>query len=154
LTAALPIDEDRRMAGPPTELIRSVPFFAHLSDKDADELAAGFVQHDYAPGDVILIEGEQGYAFFVVESGEARVSHHGELAGSLGPGTPFGELALFVRGSKRSATITAEAPTRCWSLPIYIFRPFVEARPALAWDLLEYLAGQLRVVQERPAEPV
>jgi CRP-like cAMP-binding protein len=142
------------MAGPPIELIRNVPFFAQLSDEDAEELAAGFVQHDYAPGDAILIEGEQGYAFFIVETGEARVTHHGEQTAVLGPGTPFGELALFDRGARRSATISAETPTRCWSLPIYIFRPFVESRPALAWNLLEYLAQQLRVAQGQTPEPV
>jgi CRP/FNR family transcriptional regulator, cyclic AMP receptor protein len=135
------------MAGPPVELIRSVPFFAQLTDKDASELASGFVQHDYEPGDVVLIEGEQGYAFFIVETGEATVTHHGDETGSLGPGSPFGELALFDRSSRRSATVTAKTPLRAWSLPVYIFRPFVEARPALGWSLLEYLAVKLRAAQ-------
>lgn len=132
------------MAGPPVELIRSVPFFAQLTEKDAAELASGFVQHDYDAGDTVLIEGEQGYAFFIVETGEATASHHGTETATLSAGEPFGELALFDRGARRSATVTAKTPLRAWSLPVYIFRPFVEARPALAWSLLEYLAARLR----------
>jgi CRP/FNR family cyclic AMP-dependent transcriptional regulator len=132
------------MPGPPIELIRGVPFFAGLSEKEAAALAAEFVQRDYPAGAVILIEGQQGYAFFLVERGEATVVRRGAEAGHLGPGDSFGELALFDRGARRAATITAATDVRCWSLPIFTFRPYVEARPAVAWQLLEYLAAKLR----------
>jgi len=33
--------------------------------------------------------------------------------------------------------------------PIWSFRPFVEARPELAWKLLEVLAERLRAAQGR-----
>ena len=136
------------MPGPPVDLIRSTPFFAGLSDEDATALASEFVQRDYATGDSILVEGQKGYAFFLVESGEATVTQRGVEARSLGPGSSFGELALFDRDARRSATVTAATEMRCWSLPIFSFRPFVEARPVIAWQLLEYLAVQLRAARE------
>jgi hypothetical protein len=36
-----------------------------------------------------------------------------------------------------------------YALPVWSFRPFVEERPALAWKLLETLAGMLRTAQSR-----
>jgi CRP-like cAMP-binding protein len=132
------------MPGPAPELIRRAPFFAGLSDADVDALAPQFVERDYAAGDHILIEGQKGYAFFLVERGEATVSQRGVQGPSLGPGSYFGELALFDRDARRSATVTAAADMRCWSLPSFAFRPFVEGRPAVAWQLLEHLASQLR----------
>ena len=132
------------MPGPPVDLIRRTPFFAGLEDDEAAALASEFVQRDYAAGDSILVQGQKGYAFFLVESGEATVNQSGVEARTLGPGDSFGELALFDRDARRSASVVAVSEMRCWSLPIFSFRPFVEARPAVAWQLLEYLAVQLR----------
>lgn len=134
------------MPVPPIALIRGVPFFAGLSDADAAALAPEFVQRDYAPGEVIVGEGQKGYAFFLVESGEAAVDQHGAGGHAMGPGSAFGELALFDKEARRSATVTAATDMRCWSLPIFTFRPYVEARPAVAWALLEYLAVRIRSI--------
>ena len=136
------------MPGPPLDLIRSVSFFADLGDKEARALASEFVARDYAPGEAILVEGQQGYAFFLVERGSATVSQRGVETRTLGPGSSFGELALFDQGARRSATVVAATDARCWSLPVFAFRPFVEARPAVAWRLLEHLAVQLRSPQD------
>ncbi len=132
------------MPGPPLALIRSVPFFAQLSDADAEQLAADFVERFYGAGEVITGEGQQGMSFFIVEEGDASITTHGEAVARLGAGESFGELALFDKGSRRAATIRAESDMRVWSLPVFAFRPFVEARPAVGWALLEHLAELLR----------
>ena len=96
----------------------------------------------------IATEGTDGLNFFIVASGEAAVTIHGEQVGTLGPGTAFGEVAL-VDKSARSATVTATTPMIAYALPVWSFRPFVEQRPELAWKLLEVLAERLRAANAR-----
>lgn len=86
--------------------------------------------------------------FFVVESGEATVEVHGEEVGQLGPGSAFGEIALIDR-RPRTATVTARTDLNTFGLPVFVFRPFVEARPQVAWKLLEAMADRLATAESR-----
>lgn len=135
------------MSGPSTELVRGVPFLARLGDEDVRLLSSEFTERSYAPGQVIVGQGQEGMAFFVVESGEADVRRNGVDVARIGPGDAFGELALFDHGGRRAATVTAATDMRCWSLPVWSFRAFVEGRPAVAWALLEQLAQRVRELQ-------
>ena len=136
------------MPQPSAELIRGVPLFADLDDKTVERLAGEFIERHFPEGAAIATEGVDGLNFFVVDSGEATVTIRGEVVGSLGPGSSFGEVAL-VDKSARSATVTAATPMVAYALPIWSFRPFVEQRPELAWKLLEVLAERLRAAQLR-----
>jgi len=86
--------------------------------------------------------------FFVVDSGEATVEVHGKEVGKLGPGSAFGEIALIDR-RPRTATVTAQSELRAYGLPVFVFRPFVEARPQVAWKLLEAMADRLAHAESR-----
>ena len=136
------------MPQPSAELIKGVPLFADLDDKTVERLAGEFIERHFPEGAAIATEGVDGLNFFVVDSGEATVTIRGEVVGSLGPGSSFGEVAL-VDKSARSATVTAATPMVAYALPIWSFRPFVEQRPELAWKLLEVLAERLRAAQLR-----
>ncbi len=86
--------------------------------------------------------------FFVVESGEASVEVHGAEVAKLGAGDSFGEIALIDR-RPRTATVTAATDLTCYSLPVFVFRPFVESRPDVAWKLLEAMADRLVTAESR-----
>ena len=136
------------MPRPSADLIRGVPLFSDLDDKTVAQLADEFIERHFDEGAAIATEGVDGLNFFVVASGEASVTVQGNVVGTLGPGTSFGEIAL-VDKSARSATVTATTPMVAYALPIWSFRPFVEQRPELAWKLLETLAERLRAAQSR-----
>lgn len=136
------------MPQPSAELIRGVPLFADLDDKTVDSLAGEFIERHFEPGTAIATEGLDGLNFFIISSGEAAVSVHGDSVGALTAGQAFGEVAL-VDKSARSATVTAVTPVIAYALPVWSFRPFVEQRPELAWKLLEMLAERLRTAQSR-----
>jgi len=136
------------MAKPTPDLLRNVPLFSDLDEKDLQSLAEEFSERRFSAGDKVALEGEGGLMFFVVESGEATVEVHGEQVGQLGPGSAFGEIALIDR-RPRTATVTATTDLRTFGLPVFVFRPFVEARPEVAWKLLEAMADRLATAESR-----
>ena len=139
---------NRPMSKPTPELLRNVSLFAGLDDRELESLADEFNERRFSAGDKIALEGEGGLMFFVVESGEAAVEVHGEEVGRLGPGAHFGEIALIDR-RPRTATVTAVSDLRTYGLPVFVFRPFVEARPQVAWKLLEAMADRLATAEAR-----
>ena len=136
------------MAKPTPDLLRKVPLFSGLDDKELTSLADEFNERRFSAGDSIALEGEGGLMFFVVESGEATVEVRGEEVGKLGPGSAFGEIALIDR-RPRTATVTAQSELKRYGLPVFVFRPFVEARPEVAWKLLEAMADRLATAESR-----
>ncbi|HLF68204.1 MAG TPA: cyclic nucleotide-binding domain-containing protein [Gaiellaceae bacterium] len=136
------------MAMPSPELLRNVRLFSDLDEKDLRSLAEEFNERRFSAGEKIAMEGEGGLMFFVVESGEASVEVQGKEVGTLGPGAAFGEIALIDR-RPRTATVTALTELKTYGLPVFVFRPFVEARPNVAWKLLEAMADRLEAAESR-----
>ncbi|MEX0851082.1 MAG: cyclic nucleotide-binding domain-containing protein [Gaiellaceae bacterium] len=136
------------MAKPTPDLLRKISLFSGLDDRELESLADEFNERRFSAGDRIALEGEGGMMFFVVESGEASVEVQGKDVGKLGPGDAFGEIALIDR-RPRTATVTAVSDLRTFGLPVFVFRPFVEARPAVAWKLLEAMADRLASAESR-----
>ncbi len=136
------------MAKPNTALLRNVRLFSDLDERDLESLADEFNERRFSAGQKVALEGEGGLMFFVVESGELSVEVHGESVSTMGPGSAFGEIALIDR-RPRTATVTAVNDVTAYGLPVFVFRPFVEARPQLAWKLLESMADRLAVAESR-----
>ena len=134
------------MPAPSLDLIRGVPLFSGLDDRILQRLAGEFFEKTFSDGEVIAAEGEAGRTFVVIESGEVSVSVQGSEVAKLGPGQAFGEMALIDK-SARSATVRAETDSHCYLLPVWSFRPIVEAHPEMAWALLETLAQRIRDIQ-------
>ena len=136
------------MAKPTPALLRNVPLFSDLDERDLESLAEEFNERRFSAGDTVALEGEGGLMFFVVESGELSVEVHGDQVSTIGPGGAFGEIALIDR-RPRTATVTAASDVKAYGLPVFVFRPFVEARPQLAWKLLEAMADRLAAAESR-----
>ena len=136
------------MTKPTPALLRNVPLFSELDERDLESLAEEFNERRFSAGDKVALEGEGGLMFFVIESGELNVEVHGEPVASIGPGASFGEIALIDR-RPRTATVTAKSDVTAYGLPVFVFRPFVESRPEVAWKLLEAMADRLAVAESR-----
>ena len=132
----------------PVELLKHVPLFHGLSEKELKTLANNFTERTFTEGQELTHEGSGGVGFFVIETGEARVTVDGQERRMLGPGDYFGEIALIDDGP-RSATVTADSELRCWGLTSWEFKPIVETNAEIAWKLLEALAKRLRSIEQR-----
>jgi CRP/FNR family transcriptional regulator, cyclic AMP receptor protein len=127
----------------PVEVLRQVPLFSNLDEKDLDQLSRQMHERRFPEGAEVTTEGATGAGFFVIIEGNADVSIGGEHRATLGPGDHFGEVALIDDGV-RSASITAATDLLCYGLTPWEFRPFVEDHPQVAWALLETLARRSR----------
>ncbi len=127
----------------PVDVLRRVPLFAGLADRDLAPLADRFHERSFPEGAVVLEEDSAGTTFFVIADGDASVSVRGEVRATLGPGDYFGEMAVIDEGV-RTASVTAATDLRTFFLTPWEFRPFVEEHPHVAWKLLQALARRLR----------
>ena len=71
--------------GAPVELIRQVPLFSGLDDRELKAVAGSMKERTFPAGSSVLEEGTGGVGFFVIESGSARVSVGGSDVRTLGP---------------------------------------------------------------------
>jgi len=120
-----------------------VPLFSDLSKREVGQIARLFKERRFSAGETVVKEGSGGAAFFVIESGEAKVFIRGKEHSTLKPGDYFGEIALIDKGT-RMATITASSELFCYGLTYWDFRPLVEANGLVGWKLLQGMSKMLR----------
>src|SRR5712691_6019255 len=138
----------RAMAEAPVELIKRVPLFADLDDRELKQIAASMKERTFSAGDTVTEEGKGGIGFFVIGDGDAAVSVGGSPVRTLGEGDYFGEIGL-IADIDRTATITAESDLRCYGMTAWDFRPLVESNAAIAWKMLQVMAQRLKEAQTR-----
>jgi CRP-like cAMP-binding protein len=126
-----------------SEVLKQVPLFAGLDDRELEQIAGTMRERRFSTGDTVTEEGAGGAGFFIVEDGSADVTVEGRPRGSIGPGDYFGEIALLT-GSDRTATIKATSDMVCWGMTPWDFRPLVESNSTIAWKLLTAMAEKLR----------
>jgi putative peptide zinc metalloprotease protein len=95
--------------------LRQIPAFAALGADDIAEVLEHGDWVNVAPGQTIIEQGAEGDAFYAIRSGQVEVYKDGEPAGSLGPGSHFGEVALLM-DVPRTATVIATTPARLFRL--------------------------------------
>ena len=130
------------MTAEATELLGRVPLFSGLDPRELETISRTVHERTFNAGDTVAQEGQGGVGFFVIKSGEAKVTVGGDEVRRLGPGDYFGEIALISEGS-RTATVTAESELECYGLTPWEFRPLVQTNAGIAWKILQALAKQV-----------
>jgi CRP-like cAMP-binding protein len=125
------------------EYLRKVRFLAQLKERDMQRLADSMREHSVAAGKAIVTQGDGAIAFFVLLDGNATVTVDGKVRRTLGPGDHFGEIALVLPDTARTATVTADTDVRLGAMTSWNFKPFIAEHPEVTWPLLETLAQRL-----------
>jgi phosphoenolpyruvate synthase/pyruvate phosphate dikinase len=133
----------------PADVLPAVPLFAGMSDDEVEQLATLFKARRFEAGETVIREGSGGAAFYVIDSGEARVTIRGDEVATLTPGDHFGEIALIDAG-ERLATVTATTDLVCHGVTYWEFRPLVQENGSIGWKLLQSMAKMLRDAQQQP----
>jgi len=127
----------------PVAALRRVDLFSDLDRRQAEQIGRLLKERRFAKGETVIMEGSGAAAFFLIDSGEAKVTCKGLELATLGPGNYFGEIAL-IDGGPRSATVTAATDLVCYGLTFWEFRPLVERNGTIGWKLLQSLSKRLR----------
>lgn len=124
--------------------LKSIPLFASLSRKDREHVARQADEVDVPEGKVLAAEGEIGWEFFVIESGNVSVEIEGSHVADLGPGDFFGEVALIEEGRRRTATATAASPVTVIVMTRQAFDDFRREAPEAAAQIEEAVRNYRR----------
>ena len=138
----------RAMPDAAPDLLKRVPLFSDLDNRELKQIAASMKERTFAPGDAVTEEGKGGVGFFVIADGTAKVTVGGQQVRTLGPGDYFGEIGL-IADIDRTATITAESDLRCFGMTSWDFRPLVESNASIAWKMLQVMAQRLKEAETR-----
>ncbi len=126
------------MTGVPIDVLQRLPLFADLNEDELERIASVFKERRFAEGETVIQQGSGAAAFFVIDSGEARVMVDGHEKRVLEPGDHFGEMALIDAGV-RTATVIAASDLQCSGVTFWDFRPLVEENGVIGWKLLQSL---------------
>ena len=129
------------------ELLEKVSMFSALNKKELAKLASVTEERRVPSGTVLTKEGEGGDEFYVVAEGMAEASIGGRKVGSIPAGSFFGEMSLLDQGP-RTATVTAELPTRLVVLTAKDFGRVLEEVPAISLKIMRGLASRIRQADE------
>jgi CRP-like cAMP-binding protein len=118
-----------------------------VSPEDREVLRAALVWREYAPGEIVFRQGDDGDALYVIARGSASVWLRDAASGqrrlmTFSQGTFFGEMALLDQ-ERRSATLTADEKLACYVLDRAAFDRLREAHPRAGMALLANLGREL-----------
>ncbi len=129
------------------------PFLHLLVSADRGQLTQSFREFNFAPGEVVFHDGDEGDTMFLIWSGKIAIIK-GDLDSPIilayrGPGEIFGEMAI-LENQPRSATIVALDHLRVLELNRQRFDQLLCETPSVSRSIMEILSARLRKVsQER-----
>ncbi|MDH4102398.1 MAG: cyclic nucleotide-binding domain-containing protein [Thermoleophilia bacterium] len=124
------------------EALKRAPLFEGLSKKELRDLARATDDLRIEAGTVLCREGSLGREFFVIVDGVAEVTKGGKRLATRQAGEFFGEIALLTT-TKRTATVTAKTPIRCFILTRGDFRRVLDESPTVERKVTRALAERL-----------
>jgi len=102
----------------------------------------------FPAGHTIFSAGDPGSVMYVILEGEVELSINGSVVEILGPGEPFGEMAL-IEHAPRVATVTTRTACRLVVVSEKRFLFMVQQTPHFALQIMRVMAERLRKMNER-----
>jgi serine/threonine protein kinase len=95
--------------------LRYLAFFKDFSDEQITEVVNASEWKEFEKGEVIVTEGEQETAFYIIAKGGVEVVKNENIVGMMKQGDCFGEIAFLTR-QPRNATIVARTEVSLMSV--------------------------------------
>jgi small-conductance mechanosensitive channel/CRP-like cAMP-binding protein len=140
----------------PVDILRRTPIFRLLEDADLFELGAGLHHVSFAPGELIIRQGDEGASMYFVTAGQVAINYVGTdrselLVSVISPGEFFGEASLLT-GEARNANAIALSRVDCYKLDKEGLQGIIARHADLAEDMSVVMAHrqmELDITRER-----
>ena len=123
------------------ERAASIPLLAVLDRKGLDQVLRTAREQTYAPGAVVVGEGDPATRLYIIVDGTATAEQHGKTVGRIETGEFF-ELAL-IEEHGRTATVRAESELTCLIIPAWEFKAQLEEHPQMAIPMLHAIITRM-----------
>jgi len=129
-----------------------VPLFAGLGPSELGVLEQHATIRTYPRNSVVIHEGDEANALYVILSGQVKVFLSNEEGKEIvlnmqGPGEHFGELAL-IDSAPRSASVMTVEKTRLAAISKADFRQILADHTDISLSLIRDLAARVRLLSE------
>lgn len=127
------------------DFLKRTPLFAGFSDKEIESVLGTAKERAFGAGDSIIKEGhEGGRGFYLLLSGSAEVRKGSTLLATFAPGDYFGEMALLLEDTPRTADVVATSETRCLAITQWDLKALISNHPEIGVKMMAELARRLR----------
>jgi cAMP-dependent protein kinase regulator len=109
------IPKDYKTTAALSKAIAKNVLFSHLDDTERSEIFDAMFPVNRQVGETIILQGDEGDNFYVIDAGEVDIYVNGDYISTIGEGFSFGELAL-IYGTPRAATIKAKTDVKLWGI--------------------------------------
>jgi CRP/FNR family transcriptional regulator len=125
-----------------------VPYFANLDAALLEMIAQQTRLQRYNPGQIVLLEGDQDVALYIVESGwlkAVKTSAEGRehVLHFIGPGEVFNAIGVFAEDSNPATVIALEA-TSVWVIQQEAMLALFDEHPELGRIVIQRLAKRVQ----------
>ena len=126
------------------EQLKSTTLFAGFSDRQIADVLATAKQRRFAAGEAIIHRGDEGgHGFYLVVEGRTEVRGGDKVLAQFGPGGYFGEMALLLPDTPRTADVVAVEDTACLVITQWDLRALLAAHPETGLAIMAELARRL-----------
>jgi CRP/FNR family transcriptional regulator len=130
------------------EIIAETILFGGLNERELERVGKVALEKDFAKGQSVFVEGEEGTGFYIVSRGLVKIykiSMDGkeQILHIMGPGDPFGEVPVF-SGQRFPANAETLTDSDLLFFPRHDFVDLIAHYPSLAMNMLSVLSARLR----------
>ncbi|HAX81522.1 MAG TPA: hypothetical protein DCY40_03005 [Actinobacteria bacterium] len=123
--------------------LKQSPLFADFSDREIGSVVETARERSFAKGEKIIEEGaEGGRAFYVLLDGTAQARKGDIVLADFGPGDYFGEMALLLEDTPRTADVLATGDTHCLLITSWDLRALIKVHPRAGDKIMAELANR------------
>lgn len=122
--------------------LRAVPLFADLDKKEIASVALAATELDFAPGKVLMREGDRAHEMYVIVDGTVTVTQDGAEVAQIGAGGFVGEMAMLTN-SRRNSTVTTSSDTTVLHIDGRAFSSLLRTAPMIAVKMLPIVAARV-----------
>ena len=134
----------------------TLPIFGLLSDPELFELETRTIHLSFAPGELIIRQGDEGDSMYFVVAGQVGITYVGadrreQQIACIDPGEFFGEMSALT-GERRHANAVAVSRVDCYKLDKSGIEGMISRRTELAEDISVVIAHrqtELAAARER-----